>query len=284
MRTGRPSAGLRNPSAQFGDYALACTSTRESELRASNLATFAFALASDLAPLPLLSGPDETRRLKRVQEFSLPLETLEQREKALRVNGYTLPMAVLATCAQAVAVEYGTESVRLGTPFANRSDEKYLGTIGLFASLGVLPVSTPAGSAFETVLESVRDMMLRILSAPAMPLPELVAALRAIRPDFEPRNLFDVTVAVLDRRAQVWRSEDLQVRELNFHDLETTDGPAMQALHFSLDLPPSGGPVVLRLESDFDRVSDEASERILQTVQSELSVWTPALALRGRDA
>ncbi|MDX3752858.1 non-ribosomal peptide synthetase [Streptomyces sp. AK08-02] len=101
--------------------------------------------------------------------------------EAAYAAGVTPYMLYVAVYAVVLGRRCGRDDVVIGIPTANRSDERYLGTIGLFFNPLPLRIRLPEHCTLSAVAEAVRDAMVEVVENQQLPFSTVVKATGAVR-------------------------------------------------------------------------------------------------------
>lgn len=152
----------------------------------------------ELADTPVTTsfpGPGR-RTTHRGERIGFPFSpgTQNRVAKVAAAAGVTPYMLYLAVYAIVLARRGGARDLVIGIPAANRTDEKDLGTVGLFVNPLPLRLRLPASTTLRATVAAVRDAVLGIIEHQALPFSAVVKAAGVGR-DAGPSPLFQTMVA-----------------------------------------------------------------------------------------
>ncbi|MEH3117460.1 MAG: amino acid adenylation domain-containing protein [Methylorubrum populi] len=172
--------GLPPMPVQYADYAAWQRHRLEAGEAGRQIAFWRDRLGSGDEPTPL--PLDRPRRAQRddaggSRDLALPPDLSEALRALARREGATTFMAVLSLFALTLARFGDTETVRIGTPLANRERPETQPMIGYFTNLAVLSLDIDQRDGFRALLAAVRERVLAAQSHVDVPFDRLVEAL-----------------------------------------------------------------------------------------------------------
>lgn len=213
---------------QYADYAGWQQRWLDAGEQARQLAYWRTQLGDDHTPLALpLDRPRSAHRDPRGASLRVHLTaaTSERLRSLAKANGATTFMAMLALLKLLLARQSGADSVRIGSPLANRGRAEIQRVVGYFTTLSVLSTRVDELQSFTALLNRVRGTLLEAQEHAQLPFDQLV---QALAPPREPGThpLF-----------QVKCTEQSASRPQRFADLSMSlEGLAAGEVHFDLSV------------------------------------------------
>jgi acyl carrier protein len=142
--------------------------------------------------------------------ITLPAEKVA----ALKRCGHsTLYMTLLTAFAVQMHRYSGQDDIVVGSPVANRQDERLEGLIGFFANMLVMRARVNSNASFSELLEQVRDMALETYRHQHIPFERLVEVL-PLRRSLNRTPIFQVIFALQNASSETQELKGLEVEEL----------------------------------------------------------------------
>jgi amino acid adenylation domain-containing protein len=141
--------------------------------------------------------------------------TLPQEKVAAlkRCGRSTLYMTLLTAFAVQMHRYSGQDDIVVGSPIANRQDERLEGLIGFFANMLVMRVEVNPNASFGELLEEVRDLALETYRHQHIPFERLVEVL-PLRRSLNRTPIFQVVFALQNASSGTQELKGLEVEEL----------------------------------------------------------------------
>jgi amino acid adenylation domain-containing protein len=169
---------------QYGDYAVWQREWLSGAVLAEQLEYWRAQLGGDLAVLELPTDrvrPTVQSYRGQAEPFRLPLSLSKALEELSRREGVTMYMVLLGGFEVLLHRYSGQEEVMVGTPVANRSEERTEELIGCFVNTLALRLEVGGNPTFREVLRRVRAMALGAYAHQDLPFEMLVEHLQPQR-------------------------------------------------------------------------------------------------------
>ncbi len=142
--------------------------------------------------------------------ITVPVETVAALK---RCGQSTLYMTLLAAFAVLMSRTSGQDDIVVGSPIANRQDERLEGLIGYFANMLVMRARVNPDATFGELLESVRDWALEAYRHQDIPFERLVEKL-PLRRSLNRTPIFQVIFALQNASPETQQLGGLEVEEI----------------------------------------------------------------------
>ena len=228
--------------------------------------------AATLAPpLPGMTWPrtpDKRRFRQRTASAAWSPDWLGDLTRRLAVRGFTFGIVCAAAYAAALHAVTGATDVRIGTSMANRNGE-HTNTIGLFATMAVLRLRVGADDPADELLRRARDAMLEAVED-AVPLAEVLGALRERTPGFRASGLYEATLTVVNQGRPVPAGPGTTFEPADGFDVDDRPAPAFVPAHLAVRRGTGGRDTEVRLGYNTDLLTADDAAAMLATMAAFL--------------
>ena len=198
---------------QFADFALWQTQTAKEGLLDEDLRFW----KEHLAEIPDELEISRDRERPAVQTFAadacaitLPAEKVAALKQCGRS---TLYMTLLTAFAVLMHRYSGQDDIVVGSPIANRQDERLEGLIGFFANMLAMRVRVDPNASFRELLDQVREFALEAYRHQDIPFERVLEEL-AVNRSFNRTPVFQVTFALQNASSGLQQLKGLMIEEL----------------------------------------------------------------------
>ncbi|MEM7555731.1 MAG: amino acid adenylation domain-containing protein [Cyanobacteria bacterium P01_A01_bin.84] len=208
--------------------------------------------------------------------FQLSPELTAGLKRLSQQSGCTLFMTLLAAFKTLLYRYTLSEDIIVGTSIANRNHPGIEGLIGFFVNTLALRTDLSGNPTFEELLNQVREVSLNAYAHQDLPFEQLVDNLQLQR-SLSYTPLFQVmfvlqNAAMGDLDSEASESKALELKDLNWEPIESTNNTAKFDLTLSMHETPEGLKGVLEYSLDLFKL--ETIERIAQNFQTLLTAIT----------
>ncbi|NLT08049.1 MAG: hypothetical protein GXY08_00865 [Ruminococcus sp.] len=162
---------------QYARYVLNEKSDRMKEKRKENMAYWKERLAANdgFADLPTSYGRENDRESRSsVITISMKKELADKIKQVTAAISSNLHAVMLSGFAYTIGRYANKDNINFGTTLANRDDINYLGTVGDFASVIILPVDTHIKGTVKEYIDHVKSTLFKGMDHSSVVLSELI--------------------------------------------------------------------------------------------------------------